>query len=261
MDPMANVALKYPNVKFLNNTGYKTSPNMGNYMGRGYETSYLAGIAAAKMTKNNHIGYVAPFPIPEIMYTLNAFALGAQSVNPDINVSIVWSSAWDDPTRERQAAISLLDQNVDVLGAYQNTPAALMATAERGKFGLGAHANMDHFAPEAYITNPIWNWGPYYVNTVKQIMDGTWKPESYFGSMKDGVVDMAPFGKNVPKDVIDLVNKKKAEILSGDFQVFKGPLYDQSGKERLAKDAIMTDEQILSMDWFVKGIKGSIPKS
>ncbi|GGA15727.1 BMP family ABC transporter substrate-binding protein [Paenibacillus marchantiophytorum] len=260
MDSMVSVAQKHPNVKFLHSTGYKTLPNLGTYMGREYQSAYLVGMAAGKMTKNNHLGYVGAFPIPEVIYTINAFTLGAQSVNPDIDVSVVWSNTWFDPATEKQAAISLLDKGVDVLAAYQDSPASIQAAAERKVWGIGNDSDMSRFAPETYISNPKWNWGPYYVQTVKSIMDGTWKSEAYFGSMKDGITDIAPLGKNVPADVKALVEKKKQDILAGTFEVFQGPIVDQDGKVRYEQGKKMTDEEILGTTWFVKGIKGVIPK-
>ncbi|KRE40067.1 BMP family ABC transporter substrate-binding protein [Paenibacillus sp. Soil724D2] len=260
MDPMYNVAQKHPKVTFLHATGYKTLPNLGTYMGREYQSAYLVGMAAGKMTKNNHLGYVGAFPIPEVIYTINAFTLGAQSVNPDIDVSVVWSNTWFDPATEKQAAISLLDKGVDVLAAYQDSPASIQAAAERKVWGIGNDSDMGRFAPETYISNPKWNWGPYYVQTVKSVMDGTWKSSAYFGSMKEGITDIAPLGKNVPADVKALVEKKKQDILNGTFDVFQGPIVDQDGKTRFEQGKKMTDEEILGTTWFVKGIKGVIPK-
>lgn len=260
MDPMYNVAQKHPKVTFLHATGYKTLPNLGTYMGREYQSAYLVGMAAGKMTKNNHMGYVGAFPIPEVIYTINAFTLGAQSVNPDIDVSVVWSNTWFDPATEKQAAISLLDKGVDVLAAYQDSPASIQAAAERKVWGIGNDSDMGRFAPETYISNPKWNWGPYYVQTVKSVIDGTWKSSAYFGTMKEGITDIAPLGKNVPADVKALVEKKKQEILAGTFEVFQGPIVDQDGKMRFEQGKKMTDEEILGTTWFVKGIKGVIPK-
>ncbi|WP_199614152.1 BMP family ABC transporter substrate-binding protein [Paenibacillus alkalitolerans] len=260
MDPMYNVAQKYPDVKFLHATGYKTLPNLGTYMGRGYQTGYLAGVAAGEMTKNNKIGYVGAFPIPEVIFTINAFTLGAQSVNPDVEVSVIWSNTWFDPATERQAAVSLLDKGVDVLANYQDSPAGIQAAAERNVWGMGNDSDMNRFAPETYITNPTLNWGPYYVETIQSIIDGTWKSESYWGGLKEGMVDIAPFGKNVPQEVKDLVEAEKQKILNGTFNVFHGPIYDQSGEKRLEDGVKMKDEDILSMNWFVKGIKGTIPQ-
>ncbi len=258
MDPMVEVAKAHPNVIFLNNTGYKTLDNLGTYMGREYEPTYLAGMVAGKMTKNNKLGFVGAFPIPELVSTINAFALGAQSVNPDITVNVIWSNTWYDPTIEKEAAKSLIDFGVDVIGMYQNSPAVVQEAAERGVYALGYHSDMSQYGPNVYLTNNQWNWGPYYTKTVKSVMDGTWKSEQYWGSMKEDAVKLAPYGKAVPQDVIDLVEAKKKEILDGNFKVFAGPIYDQEGKERVASGKVMTDQEILSMDWFVKGIIGKI---
>lgn len=260
MDSMVTVAAKHPDKVFLHNTGYKTAENLGTYMGREYQSGYLVGMAAGKLTKNNKIGYVGAFPIPEVVYTINAFTLGAQSVNPDIEVSVVWSNTWFDPTVERQAAVSLLDKGVDVLAAYQDSPASIQAAAERNVWGIGNDSDMGKYAPDTYITNPVWDWGPYYIDTVKKVMDGTWKSESYWGPMSTGITDIAPFGKNVPQDVRDLVEAKKKEITDGTFEVFTGPITDQSGKVHGEAGKPLTDEEVLSTNWFVKGIKGDIPQ-
>lgn len=260
MDPTYNVAKKYPDVVFMHATGYKRADNMGTYQGKGYESGYLAGIAAGKLAGNNKIGYVGAFPIPEVIYTINAFTLGAQSVNPDAEISVVWSNTWFDPATERQAAVSLLDQGVSVLANYQDSPAGIQAAAERKVWGMGNDSDMNKYAPETYITNPTLNWGDYYVDVVQSVVDGNWKSEATLGGLKEGMVDIAPFGKNVPKDVQDLVNEKKQEMKDGTFTVFKGPIKDQNGKEKVADGKELSVEDILSMNWFVDGIKGKIPE-
>ncbi|RUS48733.1 BMP family ABC transporter substrate-binding protein [Cohnella sp. AR92] len=259
MDSMASVASKFPKVKFLHASGYKTGENLSTYAGRAYQTAYLVGVAAGKMTKNNHLGYVGAYPIPEVIYTINAFTLGAQSVNPDIDVSVVWSNTWYDPTIERQAAVSLLDQGVDVLANYQDSPAGIQAAAERKVYSIGNDSDMNKYAPDYYISNTVYNWFSYYDRNIQEIMDGTWKSESYWGSLQEGLVDLAPLGKNVPQDVKDLVEQKKKEMADGKIDVFGGQLFDQNGKEIHADGQSLSDEDILNMNWFVKGVKGSIP--
>ncbi|MBW5448538.1 BMP family ABC transporter substrate-binding protein [Cohnella sp. CFH 77786] len=260
MDQTLNVAKKFPNVKFLHTAGYKTDDNMGTYFGKNFEASYLTGIAAGKMTKKNVLGYVGAFPIPEVIYNLNAFTLGAQSVNPNVKVKVVWSNTWFDPTVERQAAVSLLDQGADVLLAYQDSPATIQAAAERGAMAGGNDSDMSRFAPDAYLTNPVWNWGPYYAKTVQAVADGTWKSEQYLGSMADGMVDLAPLGKNVPEDVKALVEEKKKEAKEGMLKVFAGPIKDQSGEVKVEAGKELPIEQILEMNWLVHGVEGTIPK-
>ncbi len=260
MDYTLNVAKKFPKVIFEHTAGYKTADNMGTYFGRNYEASYLSGIAAGKMTKKNLIGYVGAFPIPEVIYNLNAFALGAQSVNPDAKVSVIWSNTWYDPTAERQAAVSLLDKGADVLLAYQDSPATIQAAAERGAFAGGNDSDMNRFAPDNYLTNPTWNWGPYYTKVVKSVMDGTWKSDQYMGDMKDGMVGLAPLGAKIPDEVKKLVEDAKAKLLDGTLDVFAGPIADQSGAAKVEQGKSLSLDEILAMDWLVKGVDGTIPK-
>jgi basic membrane protein A len=260
MDPTLNVAKKFPDVKFMHTAGYKTADNMSTYFGKNYEASYLSGIAAGKMTKSNVIGYVGAFPIPEVIYNINAFALGIQSVNPDAKVDVVWSNTWYDPTAERQAAISLLDKGADVLLAYQDSPATLQAAAERGALAGGNDSDMTRYAPEAYLTNPTWNWGPYYTQVVQSVIDGTWKSEQFSGDMVDGMVGLAPLGASIPDDVKKLVEDAKAKVLSGELNVFSGPILDASGASKLEAGQTMSLEDVLGMNWFVKGVEGTIPQ-
>lgn len=260
MDFTLNVAGKFPNVKFMHASGYKTAENMGTYFGKNYQASYLSGIAAGKMTKKNHLGYVGAFPISEVIYNLNAFTLGAQSVNPDVKVDVVWTNTWYDPATERQAAISLLDKGADVLMAYQDSPATLQAAAERGAFAGGNDSDMSKYAPDNYLTNPVWNWGPYYVKAVKSVMDGTWKSEQYSGDMADGMIELAPFGSKVPDDVKQLVEDAKAKIISGELDVFTGPISDNKGNAVVQDGQKLTLEEVLGMNWLVKGIEGTIPQ-
>ncbi|OUM96591.1 MAG: BMP family ABC transporter substrate-binding protein [Thermobacillus sp. ZCTH02-B1] len=260
MDQTLAVAQRHPEVKFHHVSGYKTHDNMTNYFGKNYEASYLTGIAAGKMTKKNIIGYVGAFPIPEVIYNINAFKLGIKSVNPDAVVHVVWSNTWYDPTVERQAAISLLDLGADVLLAYQDSPATIQAAAERGALAGGNDSDMTRFAPEAYLTNPVWNWGPYYAKVVQDWIDGTWTNEPYVGSMRDGMVGLAPLGPGIPDDVKQLVEAAKETIMSGEFEVFRGPLYDQEGNLRVEEGRALTHAEVLEMNWFLKGIEGKIPQ-
>ncbi|AJY75584.1 BMP family ABC transporter substrate-binding protein [Paenibacillus beijingensis] len=255
-----NVAKKFPNVVFEHTAGYKTADNMSTYFGKNWEASYLSGIAAGKMTKKNVLGYVGAFPIPEVIYNINAYTLGAQSVNPDVKVNVVWTNTWYDPTTERQAAVSLLDKGADVLMAYQDSPATLQAAAERGAFAGGNDSDMNKYAPDNYITNPIWNWGPYYAEVVQAVKDGTWKSQQYMGDMKGGMVDIAPMGAKVPDDVKKLVEDAKQQILEGKLDVFNGPISDQSGAVKVEQGKAMTLDEILNTNWFVKGVEGTIPK-
>jgi basic membrane protein A len=260
MDPTLAVAAKFPKVVFLHCSGYKTADNMGTYFGKNFQGSYLAGIAAGKMTKKNLLGYVGAFPIPEVIYNINAFTLGAQSVNPKVKVAVVWSNTWFDPTTERQAAISLLDKGADVLMAYQDSPATIQAAAERGALAGGNDSDMTKYAPKNYLTNAVWNWGPYYTKVVEAVKAGTWKSEQILGDMADGTVALAPLGESIPQDVKDLVAAAQDKVVKGELDVFAGPLKDQSGAEKVPAGKALAIGDVLGMNWFVAGVDGKIPQ-
>lgn len=258
MDYVQKVAARYPDVVFLHCSGYKTSKNSGTYFGRIYEARYLSGIVAGKQTKKNSIGYVAAFPIPEVVRGINAFTLGAQSVNSDVKVKVVWTNTWYDPGTEKEAARSLLNAGVDLIAMHQDTPAPMQAAEEKGALAVSYNTDMRSFAPKAVLTGPVWNWGPYYVKTVKAVLDGTWKSEQYWGGLSDGVIDLGPYGPMVGADVKKLVDQKRAVLLKDDYAVFAGPLKDQKGVVRVKAGQKMTDSEMLSFDWFVQGVEGNI---
>ena len=260
MDPVIKVAQKYPNVVFMHCSGYKTAKNVGTYFGRMYQARYLSGIIAGKMTKKNEIGYVAAFPIPEVVRMMNAFTLGVQSVNPKAKVKVVWTNTWYDPAKEKDAAVSLIQGGADFIAQHQDTPGPQQAAEEAGIYSIGYNCDMSKFAPKANLTSPVWNWGPYYVKTVQSVIDKTWVSGQYWGPMSDGIVGLAPISDKVPADVKKLVEDKKQEIESGKLVLFTGPIKDNTGKERVAAGQTMTDDKLLSFDWLVEGIDGNIPK-
>jgi len=260
MDSVINVAKDYPNTVFLHATGYKTADNVGIYDGRGYQGWYLAGIVAGKMTKKNVLGYVAPYPIPEVVRNMNAFALGARSVNPNVTVIPVWIFSWFDPTKEREAAQALIDQGADVVARESDSVEPDKLAEQERVYAVGYNAISADVAPNAVLTAPIWNWGVYYKKAVEEVMAGTWTPTPIWWGLKEGLLDLAPFGKMVPNDVKALVEKEKARIIRGEFDVFVGPIKDNTGKERVPAGVTMTDEEKLAFDWLVEGVKGTIPK-
>jgi basic membrane protein A len=260
MDSMVKVAARYPNVVFMHCSGYKTAKNLGTYMDRDYEGRYLGGIAAAKYMKGDLVGYVAAFPIPEVIRCINAFTLGAQSVNPKIRVKVVWTNTWYDPAAEKAAAISLINAGAGLITMNQDTPAAMQAAEEKGLYGVANDSDMRAMAPKAVLTGQIAVWGPYYVKVVKAVMNKTWKSSQYWGGLKDGIVDISPYGSMVTVDVKKLVEQKRKVLLKDDWAVFAGPLKDQSGTIRVKAGQKMTDAEMLSFDWFVQGIEGTIPK-
>ncbi|WP_031515769.1 BMP family ABC transporter substrate-binding protein [Desulfofalx alkaliphila] len=258
MDSTIAVAERNPDVVFMHCSGDKTADNAGNYFGRIYQPRYLSGIAAGLQTETNTIGYVAAFPIPEVVRGINAFTLGVRSVNPDAVVKVIWTNTWYDPVKEKNAAKVLLDDGADIIAMHQDTPGPMQAAAEAGKYGVGYNSDMSVMVPDTVLTSPVWNWGPYYVEVIKSVKEGTWKPEAYWGGLESGVVDLAPFGPMVSDEVKELVEEKKELILSGEWDVFHGPIYDQDGNERVAEGEKLTDEEMLSIDWFVEGVIGTI---
>lgn len=258
MDPTLNVAKEFPNVKFEHCSGYKTADNMSVYFGWIEEPRYLAGIIAGKMTKANKLGYVAAFPIPEVVRGINWFTLGVRSVNPKATVNVVWTNTWYDPVKEREAAVALLDSGVDIIAQHQDTTEPQKAAKERGKLSIGYDSDMGKFVGDSVLTSPIWNWGAYYLKTIQDGINGTWKSHNYWEGLKAGVVGLAPISPKVPKDVVALVDKAKADIISGKLNVFKGPIKDQAGKVVIPAGSEISVDKRASMDWFVEGVVGKV---
>jgi basic membrane protein A len=260
MDSVIAVAEEYPDTLFEHATGYKTADNVAIYDGRGYEGWYLAGITAGRMTQSNLLGYVAPYPIPEVVRNMNAFTRGARSVNPDVEVRPVWIFAWFDPPKEREAAQALLDAGVDVIARESDSPEPDKLAQENGVYAVGYNALAPDVAPDAVLTAPIWDWGVYYKQTVEAAHNGEWETHAYWGHMADGLLDLAPFGPMVPQEVQDEVNAAKEQIISGELHPFTGPINDNTGELRVEEGQTMTDEQLLGFDWLVEGVAGEIPK-
>jgi len=262
MDPTINVAKDYPDVVFVHISGYKRADNVSTAFGKIEEPRYVSGLVAGKMTKSNKLGYVAAFPIPEVVRGLNAFTLGVRKSNPEATVQVVWTNTWFDPQKERQAAEALLDGGADVIAQHQDTPGPQQAAQDRGVFSVGYHADMAPLAPKAVLTSAIWNWEVFYEQVVQGVMDGTWKSTDYWGGWKDGVVDLTEFGPMVPDDVKAMAEAEIAKFKSGEetiYTIFTGPIKDNKGEEKVAAGVAMTDEELLSMNWLVEGVEGEIP--
>lgn len=259
MDPTINVAANNPDVTFMHCSGYKTAENVGTYFGRMYQPRYLSGMIAGAMSESGILGYVAAHPIPEVIRGINAFTLGARSVNPAVEVRVVWTQTWYDPAKEREAAESLLDVGADVIAQHQDTPAPQQAAELRGRYSLGYNSDMSSFAPDAHLTAPIWNWDVVYTDVVEQVHNGTWSSGQYWGGLADGVVGLAPYSDLVPQEVRDLVEAKKAEIVSGSWDVFTGPINDQEGELQVGEGEVMSDEEMLGMTFLVEGVVGTLP--
>lgn len=259
MDATEEAAKDYPEVKFLHCSGYKSNgSNFVNYFGKMEEPRYLAGIAAGLKTKTNKIGFVGAFPISEVIRAVDAFALGVKSVNPDAVVKVTWTNTWYDPAKEKEAAKALIDEGVDILAQHQNSAATQQAAEEAGIHSIGYNLSMKEYAPNAYMTGAVWNWGAYYVEAVRQIKEGTWKAENYLGGLKDGVVQLDELSENVPNDAKALIDEAKAKIEAGELNIFAGPIKDQSGSIRVKEGQVLTDEEMLQIDYLIEGVEGVI---
>ncbi len=258
MDYVVKVAKEFPDVIFLHCSGYKNAENMNNYYGRMYEARYLSGIVAGLKTESNKIGFVAAYEIPQVIRGINAFALGVQSVNEDATVAVRWTHTWHSLAKEKAAANALLDDGADVIAQHQDTAGPQRAAEERGAFSIGYNTDMKAMAPNAYMTAPIWDWGPYYTEQVEKIMNGEWTSEAYWGGMEDGIVKLAEFTKNAPAEASAIVDEATVAIENGSLIIFSGPIYDREGVLRIEEGSAMSDGDILSMGWFVKGVEGKL---
>ncbi len=260
MEPMLKVAKDFPDVKFEHATGYKTADNMRVYDARFYQDSYLAGMIAGKMTKTNTLGFVGSFPIAEVLRNINAYTLGAQSVNPKIKTKVVWVNTWFDPPKEAEAAQALINGGADVL--LQNTDStAVLQTAEKaGKYAFGWDSDMSSFAPKAHLASAIVDWSNYYTKSIDEVMNKTWKGGivTRWGVV-EGQNDLVKMADQVPADVKAAVMDVKAKMKAGTFDPFTGPIVDNTGKERLAKDGKSDDDFKGKIDFYVKGVEGKVP--
>ena len=261
MNPTEKVAKQFPAVTFEHATGYKMAKNLGIYNARFYEGRYLAGIVAGRMTKTNTAGYVAAFPIPEVVMGINAFARGMRSVNPKAEVKVVWVNSWFDPGKERTAAETLISQGADVVTHHTDSTAAVQAAEAKNVYAVAYHSDMSKYGPKAHLTAVTHNWGAYYTKVAQSAVDGKWKPDNVWGGIKDGFIRLAPFSAAVPKDVQDQVKKVEADIASGKFHPFTGPFKDNDGKERMASGKTIDDVTLNKMDYYVEGVQGKLPSS
>jgi simple sugar transport system substrate-binding protein len=256
MNPMAKVAAQTPDVAFEHATGYTQADNLAIYHTRAYESRYLVGMAAGAM--GDSMGVVGSYPIPEVLRGINAMTLGAREVNPDFEVRVVWISTWFDPGAERQAADALLDQGVDVLAHFTDSPAVVQAAEERGA-DVVALGDMKQYGETAQLTALVYNWGPYYVERTKAVLDGTWETSNTWEGIGADMMTIADFAADVPEEARDRIMAKKAEIGSGAFHPFQGPLVAQDGTVVVPEGELPSDEMLLSMDFYVEGVQGSLP--
>ncbi len=257
LNSVHKIARQFPKTLFMHCSGNQISSNVGTYFGRIYQARYLTGLIAGTMTKTNLIGYVAAFPIPEVIRGINAFTLGVREANPDAKVHVQWTLDWNNPAREKQVARKLIKQEMDVLAQHQDSPATQIVANENGVYSIGYHQDMSSYAPESHLTAPIWQWGLIYKYIVDKARAGNRKSESIWWGLEHGVVDLAPFGNMVPEKTRKKVLLKKDEIASGRFNIFSGPIKDQEGSIQIPEGEQATDEELLGMSWFVEGVVGT----
>lgn len=259
MESMVKVAKDHPEVYFEHATGYKTSENMRVYEARFYEGAYLAGVVAGKMTKTNTLGFVASFPIPEVLRNIDAFTLGAQSVNPKVKTRVVWINSWFDPPKETEAAQSLMNQNADVLLQNTDSSAVLQAAERNGKYAFGWDSDMSGFAPKAHLGSVALNWTVYYERTFGEILEKRWKTDVTKWGVKEGMLDFVKPAEFLPEDVRKALEAAREGLKTGTVAVFKGPIVDSNGKEVLAKDVVADDAWKGAINFYVKGVEGKVP--
>lgn len=260
MNPTRKVAKRFPNVKFEHATGYKRSDNLSTYSSRFYEGRYVVGHVVGKMTKTNTIGYIASFPIPEVIRGINATYLGAKQVNPDIKMKIVWVNTWYDPGKEGDAAKTLIDQGVDVIMQHTDSPAPLQVAEERGVWAVGQASDMTAFAPKAQLTAIIDDWDPYYIERVQAVLDGTWESKDTWGGFDSGMVELAPYNDAIPADVVEMAEGVRKGIEDGSVHPFTGPIKNQAGEVVVPEGETADDGMLLGMNFYVEGIDGELPK-
>jgi basic membrane protein A len=260
-DAFDDAAKAHPDIVFLNGGGNTSGPNLESFNGRTYEPMYLAGMVAGKATKSNKLGFVGANPIPLVLWDVNAFALGAQRVNPKAQVTVTFTGTWFDPVKEQAAAKALIEQGVDVLAQHQDTPGVQIAAEQAGIKSIGFNSDMSKSAPHANLTSEQFDWGVYLVRTINELKAGRWKSVgNRFMGIHDGVVDLSPISKQVDPATVKDVMTVREQIANGTFNVFEGPVVDQSGKEVIAKGAHPTDAQLWQTNYLVKGVNGSLPK-
>lgn len=260
MNPTLRVAKEYPDITFLHATGYKRDDNLGTYLSVTYEGRYVTGVAAGLVTETDTLGYIASFPIPEVIRDINAVYLGAKEVNPDIELKVIWVNTWFDPAKEADAANALMDQGVDVIVQHTDSPAPLIAADKRGKWGVGQASDMRGFGGDAHLLSVVNNWGPYYIETVQSVMDGTWEPADYWGGMSEGTVEVVGLSERLSAEQQEKVNSVIDALTNDEFHPFTGPLKDQSGVLRVPAGVSMTNEELAGMDWYVEGMTATLSK-
>ncbi|MDI4232532.1 BMP family ABC transporter substrate-binding protein [Bradyrhizobium sp. Arg237L] len=261
MEPLQKVAKLFPDVKFEHVNGFKTAANITVYEPRFEEGFYLIGTIAGLMTKTNTLGFIGSFPIPSVMRNINAMALGAQAVNPKIKVKPIWVNTWYDPGKERQAADTLIAQGADNVAQNTDSPASIQAAQEKGTYAFSIDADMSSFGKKAQLSGSTEDWSGYYIDETKKVLDGTWTGNRRIRwGLKEGLVVMAPLNPDIPPEVVKVFEEKKAAIIAGTLNPFAGPIKDNTGKEMVPAGGKMSEATFSSLNWYVEGVEGTVPK-
>ncbi len=260
MNYALKVSKQYPNTTFIHATGYKQGKNMGLINARFYEGRYLTGVIAGEMTKSNKLGYVAAFPIPEVLQGINAFIKGARSVNPKAEVSVIWVNSWFDPGKERAASLTLIAQGSDVITHHTDSTAVVQAAEEKGIYAFGYHSDMSKYGKKAHLTAATHHWGDFYTQIVKDTLAGTWKPSNIWGGYKEGMVALAPLNSAIPAELQKRIHAMEDDLRSGKLHPFTGPVVTQAGKTVVAVGSTMSDKELGSMGYYVQGVTSKFPK-
>lgn len=262
-EPALRVAKRHPDVVFeqCGRDDTQNTKNLATYFSKQYEPMYVCGLVAGRMTKKNNIGFIAAHPVPQVLQNINAFTLGARSVNPKIKVRVVWTNKWSDAPTEAEAAKGLIETGADVLAMHLDSPITVVQTAEKlGAYSVGYHADVSKFAAKGWLTGTMWNWGPLYVQIAQSVQNHSWKPGNYRYPMKDNYVKLSPFGAGVPKKVQDEALSIKQKIESGEYAVFQGPLKDRDGKELLKAGQKPDLNFVETMNWLAPGVEGTLSR-
>jgi basic membrane protein A len=260
MNPTLKVAKTFPKTAFEHATGYKHAKNVGTYNARFYEGRYLAGVIAGAMTKSNVAGYVAAFPIPEVVMGINAFTRGMRSVKPQAQMKVVWVNSWYDPGREREAATALIAQGADVVTHHTDSTSAVQAAEDKGAWAIGYHSDMSKYGPKAHLAAVTHHWGDHYARVARAVIDGTWEPSNLWGGIREGMVKLEAISDKVPDATVAQVRRIEAAIKAGTFHPFQGPVTSQDGTIRVPDGSVISDADLSKMNYYVEGVQGSLPK-
>ncbi|APX12455.1 BMP family ABC transporter substrate-binding protein [Tateyamaria omphalii] len=261
MDPTINVASKFPDVKFEHATGYKRADNVSTYSARFYEGRAVQGHIAGKMTESNIIGYIASFPIPEVIRGINSAYLHAAKVNPDVEFKIIWVYTWFDPAKEADAAKALIDQGADVVLQHTDSTAPQAAAQEAGDvMTFGQASDMAQYAPFPRVSSIIDNWAPYYIERTRAVMDGTWESVDTWDGIPTGMVEIGEITDAVPAEVKAEAEAMIEAMRTGEYHPFTGPINKQDGSAWLAEGDVADDGTLAGMNFYIEGVDGEIPQ-